>query len=345
MCVPVLKNTTRKWANEALQWNPDASPVRVRLFTSGSTGNPEPQDKTLGHLVEGARALGARIEETLPIGLNSLSRIVCSVPQQHMFGLETSVMLSLVHGIPVREGRPLLPEDVRALLGEQHDAAWFTTPLHLRAMVRAGAALQGCRIAVSSTMTLDTVLAAQSESLLGCPVLEVYGSSETGALATRRTALTRQWTPLQGVRLYPKDGQTLAEGSHFASPVTLGDRIAINAQGGFELLGRRDDIVKIAGRRTSFSALNVLLQSMPDLEDGVFFKSEGRDGEARLALIHSGPLSRTNAIAWLRDRIDPAFVPRTVIRVEKLPRNEVGKVPKAALESIYAEWSKSRGKS
>ena len=58
----------------------------------------------------------------------------------------------------------------------------------------------------------------------------------------------------------------------------------------------------------------------------------------RLVLIHAGePLDRAAAEAWLRERIDPVFLPRTIIRVERLPRTEGGKLPRAALDQIYAD--------
>jgi acyl-coenzyme A synthetase/AMP-(fatty) acid ligase len=170
----------------------------VRLYTSGSTGTPEPQVKTLGQLARGAQVLGVRLGQDIDGGLMALRSIVCSVPPQHMFGVETSVMLSLVHGIPVIDRCPLLPADVcSAFEGSEDGAAWVATPLHLRALVQSGNTMPHCRLIIASTMPLSPTLATQTESLVGAPVLEIYGSTETGAVATRRTAHTVRWHPLE----------------------------------------------------------------------------------------------------------------------------------------------------
>ena len=87
-------------------WLPDWHCTAALLYTSGSTGAPEPHPKTLLQLVSGALALGERLAQDVAGGLSAMRRLVCSVPPQHMFGFEASVMFPLVHGIPVSEGRP-----------------------------------------------------------------------------------------------------------------------------------------------------------------------------------------------------------------------------------------------
>lgn len=321
-----------------LAWAPDWDAPLVRLYTSGSTGSPEVQVKTIGQLTRGAQALAARLRDELGPQLNGVARIVCSVPPQHMFGLETSVMLSLVSGIPVQEGRPLLPGDVSAAIAAGDGAAaWIATPLHLRALAQAGETLEQCRLVIVSTMQLAPALARQCEAAVPAPVLEIYGSTETGALAMRRTATETPWRGLCGVRFESSAASTSVWGNHFTSPQVLADRIEVVADGSFVLLGRSGDLLKIAGRRASLSGLNLLLQDMPGLDDGVFFLPASDSSTARLVLIYAGAvLDRKAALTWLRSRIDPVFLPRVMIRVKQLPRSAAGKLPRAALEAIHS---------
>jgi len=322
-----------------LAWQPAWDAVAVVLHTSGTTGEPQPQAKTLLHLATGALLLGARLAEEIDGGLDGVGHLVCSVPAQHMFGLECSVMLSLVHGTPVLDRRPLLPADVVAAFDDVRRGAWIATPMHLRSLVRAGAALRGCAFAVVSTMPLGHALALQSEQLLAASVLEIYGSTETGALAMRRTARETRWSPLGGVSLAAVDGVTLGRGAHFASPVQLLDEIVVEASGAFTLLGRQADLIKIAGRRASLAGLNLLLQDLPGLGDGVFYLPPTGDPTERLCLIYSGPpLERTAARRWLRARLDPVFLPRDFIRLDRLPRSETGKLPLHSLDAAYSNW-------
>lgn len=324
----------------ALAWASPPGAQAIRLYTSGSTGTPQAQDRTIGQLVVGSRALTAAWTEHLDGDVDTLAGLVCSVPSQHMFGLEMATMLPLVHGVPVREGQPLLPADVcSAFAALDGGGIWIATPLHLRAMARAGARLPNCRLVVSSTMPLAPDLAAEVESLCKAPVVEIYGSTETGALATRRTALESSWRPLRGVRLAPGEEDTAVRGEHFMSPRRLGDRIELEPGGSFRLTGRQADMIKVAGRRASLAALNLLVASIPELGDAVLFQPADGGPTARLVLVHAGAALERRAVeALLRNRIDAVFLPRAIVRVDRLPRTTTGKLPLPALESVYREW-------
>ncbi len=322
-----------------LAWQPAWDDVSVMLYTSGSTGAPEPQPKTLLHLALGALTLGARLDRDVEGGRAAIDRIVCSVAPQHMFGLECSVMLPLMHGIAVLDRRPLLPADVRAAFAGAPASAWIATPMHLRSLVQSEETLPSCCVVIASTMPLAQAVARQSEQRVQAPVLEIYGSTETGALAMRRTARETRWRPLDGVQVEVGDGTTVARGSHFASPVKLLDELLLDAGASFTLLGRQADLVKIAGRRASLSGLNLLLQELPGLDDGVFYLPASDGPTERLCLIYSGPvLDRAEARRWLRARVDPVFLPRSFIRLERLPRSDNGKLRREALDRVFADW-------
>ncbi len=342
--VYVPEQETTLVSDAALSWTPQWDAPLLRLYTSGSTGVPEPQAKSLRQLACGAHVLGARLEQEVAGGLLALRRIVCSVPSQHMFGVETSVMLSLIHGIPVHDCRPLLPADVNAAFAQDAEGAgWIATPLHLRALVQSGMTVPHCRVVVASTMPLAQDVAVQAEALVAAPVLEIYGSTETGVVAMRRSARDRHWHPVLGVRIQPTSTGARVWGRHFSSPQLLADQIDLDAQGHFQLLGRRGDMIKIAGRRASLAGLNLLLQDLPGLSDGVLYMPDTGVPTERLVLIYAGSaLGRAATESWLRQRMDPVFMPRAMICVERLPRTENGKLPRAALDQIYASWLAQR---
>lgn len=326
-------------SDDQLAWQPAWQDTGVLLYTSGSTGSPEPQPKTMRQLGTGALVLGARLSHDIDGGLAAVQRIVCSVPPQHMFGLEASVMLSLVHGIPVLDRRPLLPADVQQAFADSPPAAWIATPLHLRSLVQMDLALQNCSVVIASTMPLTQTLAQQAEDRVHAPVLEIYGSTETGVVAMRRSARDADWLAVHEVRIEPVADGALAFGSHFASPAKLLDQVEPAPNRRFRLLGRQADLIKIAGRRASLAGLNLLLQDLPGLDDGVFYMPASGSPTERLVLIHAGaPLDRAAAEQWLRTRLDPVFMPRTIIHVDRLPRSDSGKLPRQALDQLYAAW-------
>lgn len=93
----------------------DASVVAIG-FTSGSTGAPTPNCKTwAGFRASTAQNLAA-LHDLWPAG--ALPSVVATVPPQHMYGMELSVLLPLIGPAAVHAARPFFPEDVARVLGE-----------------------------------------------------------------------------------------------------------------------------------------------------------------------------------------------------------------------------------
>ena len=320
---------------------PGEQPAAI-VFTSGSTGSPTPHVKSWGSLVRGALALGRHL------GLTATSRpsIVGTVPAQHMFGLETTVMLALQWCGAVDAGQPLLPFDIKAAVDATPAPRWLmTTPLHLHACVSDGIDLRGSlRGVISSTMPLDTGLAGCAEELLGCPVEEIYGCSETGMIAMRRSASGPTWTLCEGLRMETQDGATRVAGGHIEPPFALPDLVELAGQDSFRLLGRASDLIKVAGKRTSLEALNARLRKVPGVADGVFYVPsvpENRAGRPAAFVVAPGTTARA-ILAVLRKDLDPVFLPRPLYLVDALPRTANGKITRDGLEALARSMSARR---
>jgi hypothetical protein len=136
----------------------------------------------------------------------------------------------------------------------------------------------------------------------------------------------------------------LAAGPHIDPPVVLGDILDLQPDGRFEWLGRASDLVKVGGKRASLFALNLALTGIAGVHDGVvaFPPESGAAGDethpARrlVAFFVSESLGPSQVLAALRDRVDPAFLPRPIHRVERLPRDANGKLTQAALGGLFA---------
>lgn len=308
----------------------------IVLFTSGSTGRPQPHLKTWGALVGSTRAAGSRL------GVASLpgATIIGTVPQQHSFGFESIVMLALQHGLAVDASRPFYPGDVIACLAEApRPRILVTTPIHLRALLTDAAEVPPVDLVISATAPLAPQLAADAEKRFGAPLLEIYGCSETGQLASRRTVAGAEWECLDGVELQQTSGRTRASGAFIDSAALLGDVIELRDRRKFILHGRTADLINIAGKRTSLAHLNHHLNSIPGVVDGVFvMPDDSGDAPARLAAFVVAP-GRTAAelLAALRGRIDPIFLPRPLVLVGTLPRNIIGKLPRDAIQRFAAQ--------
>jgi len=266
---------------------------------------------------------------------HAMPHIVATVPPQHMYGMELSVLLPLLGPAGLHASRPFFPEDVaRALAETPAPRLLATTPVHLRALVESGVALPPLCGIVSATAPLSPELAAAAESRFACEVREVFGSTETCVIARRRTALETAWTPLPGVQVQPVPDGTLVQARHLPQPVTLADLVEVEADGRFHLRGRQADLLEIAGKRASLGDLTRHLLAIPGVDDGVMLQLDACEtrGLARVAALVVAPtLAEGDILAALRASIDPVFLPRPLKKVAALPRSETGKLPRAEL--------------
>ena len=332
----------------AIQWTVPQIPaaqLAAIVFTSGSTGTPLPYKKTWGRLARCVRDGAPRL------GLvdGRVHTLIGTVPAQHMYGFESTVLLALLSGNAFGAERPFYPADICAALdGVPQPRTLISTPLHLRALLASGLQLPAVELVVSATAPLEPTLACEVEARFRTRLLEIYGSTETGQIATRRTAQSPAWKLWPGVRLEARDAGVFAQGGHVEQTTLMCDVIEITGDEDFLLHGRTADLVNIAGKRSSFAYLNSQLQAIPGVVDGAFFLREadgGSTGVARLAAVVVAPsLTARQLTERLRRRVDPVFLPRPLLLVDELPRNATGKLPQQALLAFAERHAKRAGR-
>lgn len=291
-------------------------------FTSGSTGAPQPQAKTWAALIATARSSSDRFGERIAIA--------ATVPPQHMYGLETTVMMALVAGCAIDSALPFFAPDVAAALTRLPTPRLLvTTPLHLRSLA-AAAPWPLLKLVLSATAPLPLPLARAAEQALGAPVYEIYGCTEAGSLATRRTTREPLWRLYPGLRLEARDESHWLMSSYL-EPVQLSDRLQVEADGRFRLLGRGSDLVKVAGKRLDLNQLREALLALPGVRDAAVLMPDDAVATRPAALVVAPDTSEQTLLAALAKQFDPVFLPRPLKRVQALPRTGVGKVSRAAL--------------
>jgi acyl-coenzyme A synthetase/AMP-(fatty) acid ligase len=304
----------------------DADQLAAVLFTSGSTGRPQPHGRSWGDLVNSTLAAGRRL------GVASLqgASLLGTVPHQHSYGLESLLMLALQHGLVLHAGRPFYPADIVAeLAAAARPRVLVTTPVHLRVLLAECDDLPSVDLLLLATAPLSIELARTAEARFGAVLSEIYGCSEAGQIAARRTVLGDEWRCLEGIALRQDAVGTWASGVPIATETLLSDAIELLDAERFLLRGRIADLVNIAGKRTSLAHLNHHLNAIDGVVDGIFVASED-DGDAvhRLTAFVVAPgLGAETILAALRRRIDAAFLPRPLHLVDALPRNTLGKLP------------------
>jgi acyl-coenzyme A synthetase/AMP-(fatty) acid ligase len=314
------------------------------VFTSGSTGAPIAHPKTWAALVNSVQI------EAMQLGLRSSAHysVLGTVPPQHMYGFESTILMPLSNGFSVVSAQSFYPTDIcNALLELPEPRVLVTTPIHLRALLSAGLSLPKIDLIISATAPLSPQLAQQAEQAFGAPLREIYGSTESGQIAMRRTTESPEWTLFPGLHMQQMqanednepDPRMWISGGHLALPTPMNDAIEITGEGRFLLHGRMSDLINIAGRRSSLAYLNHHLNAIPGVQDGAFYMpSERNAGEVvRLtAFVVAPDLQVEDIMANLKVKIEAPFLPRPLYKVEQLPRNATGKLPDAAMAEMMA---------
>jgi acyl-coenzyme A synthetase/AMP-(fatty) acid ligase len=316
-----------------------AAQTAAIVFTSGSTGSPIAHRKSWGALVRSARA------EAVRLGLLDGRRhsIVATVAPQHMYGFESSVLCAMQSGAALTASHPFYPADICSALAEaSHPCMLVTTPIHLKALLASGLDIPSPDLVLSATAPMPPQLALAVEARLHAPLFEIYGSTETGQVASRRTTEGAEWTLYPGIELGVTDGSVWASGAHVEQPTPLADELELLTKERFLLHGRTADLINIAGKRSALGYLNHQLNAVPGVIDGAFFMPDEKEidggGVTRLMAFAVAPgMKAATLLAALRERIDSIFLPRPLVLLDCLPRNSTGKLPRETLQALAQE--------
>ena len=321
----------------------DGAMHAASLLTSGSTGVPQPHAKTWRTLVGDVAVAVERLCRVLERPSLEGLTLVATVPVQHSYGLESSVLLAMLGGAAFESGRPFFPADVaQTLASVPRPRALVTTPFHLKTLLLSGIELPPVDLILSATAPLSPQLAAQAEQATGGVLLEIYGSTESGQVATRRTTESEVWETFGQIRVHAEPGEGdgperfIFDGDFLPQPTPMADVLELLDERRFRLFGRANDLIHVAGRRSSLAHLNYHLNSIAGVDDGAFWlPDEVADGVVRpVAFVVAPTLTAGAIVAALRQRLEPVFVPRRVVQVKAFPREGTGKLTVRALREF-----------
>ncbi|MEX2489993.1 MAG: AMP-binding protein [Pseudomonadales bacterium] len=301
-------------------------PVAI-AFTSGTTGTPMPHPKPWGFLAVTGQLLGERF------GIAENSAVVGTVPSQHMYGLEMTILMALQCGATIYARLPFYPRDIHRCVSKLDKCVLVSTPVHLRAAMGSKLRSRPAKV-ISATAPLPEAVTKNIEQELGCPVEELYGCTESGSVATRRPINQSSWQLLPTMTLSQHGETTFVSAPHLMGDIELPDRIKIDEHG-FELLGRNADMLNVAGKRFSLNELTSLMMHIEGVDDAVAFLPEPRDDVERPAAVVVGTATSRYIAQQLASKVDAAFIPRPIVHVSEIPRNKTGKVVRANLIQVF----------
>lgn len=336
--------------NESIGWSVfDRDYDALEIYTSGSTGEPKPIAKSL-------RQIENELETIERLWGEDHSDIVIStVSHQHFYGMTFRLFWPFSSKRPFETHIRPCSEDVFHTLVKYNSYQLVTSPTHLSRLnpeLDWNAYRSKCNKVLSSAAPLSREASFNAFKTLGCEIYEIYGSSETGAVAWRCQQLTEEdalWKCFPEVESSygeKRNLKILSDYQREGCAFELSDLVEIDADGKFTLLGRLDRIVKVEGKRVSLNAIEQMLKQFKYIEDAKVLVLENRRVElaAVILLEDAGweSLRKNGRKALIKEyksalsrQIESVVIPRKWRFVESYPSDPQGKIPQVKLEKMF----------
>ncbi|MEM1249540.1 MAG: fatty acid--CoA ligase family protein [Acidobacteriota bacterium] len=321
-------------------------------LTSGSTGEPR------GVLTSEEQLLTDEAQLASTMELVPGDVFLATVPLSHSYGLASVALPPLL-----RDGSLLLPDasdplgTLRALRDGSATVA-PTVPAVLSGLVqRRGELSPSLRRVISAGAPLPPPTARAFLERFGQPVHVFYGASECGGITYDRPGQSgldgTLGTRVDGVELtlegdpdaarvvvrspavatgyHPDESQDLSSGRFLTADLGAldGDEL--------RLVGRVDDIINVKGKKVHPTTVESILREAPEVADVVVVAHEdGPETSLRAVVESSGPetFDRAALLRYCREHLAEHKVPRSLLVVRRLPRNERGKIDRQALVQL-----------
>ena len=326
-------------ADSVVHLQPDPKAGLLRIFTGGSTGSPQIWAKTVENIFFEAVFLARHFSIT------EQDCILATISPYHIYGLLFSVVLPLVSGATVIADTPSFPGEIAGAVREQGATILAAVPAHYRALRETK--IEGCRLrrAVSSAGMLAEADNQAFFSRNGVGIVEVYGSTETGGIATRNRSLgenhftafpTVDWKIIKsclGVRSPYISPDIALDGDGF---FITADRVE-TCNSGFLLKGRADSVTKVGGKRVDLEEIRMLIREQEEVVDCVVLSLPEPGGREHLiaALIQGRAVGTDLIKKNLAARLEPYALPRIIKTIDRIPLKENGKYDRQAIERLF----------
>lgn len=319
-----------------------AAGAEACLKTSGSSGEAQIMVKTAAQMEAEAAALA----EAVPFAREN-PVVVGSVSPQHMYGFTFRFALPLTMGWTLDRPQNVYPETLLAAAAAYEKTLWIASPAVLNRLgeARNWQALQG---RVAGIVSAGGVLPEATADLLeqhAVRPFEIYGSTETGVIASRRFG--REWRPFAAVAVgQSEDGALWAESPWTAGRFQTADLIEPQADG-FLLLGRRDRIIKFEDKRVSLNQIENDLLAHEWVADAFCAPHPQHKRVAVWAALNAAGIEalrekgRAQVAAALKTHLaatqDTVALPRYWRFAVELPRNAQSKITAADFQTAFTQ--------
>jgi long-chain acyl-CoA synthetase len=292
----------------------------ITFASSGSTGEPVMYTHSWATTAQEMDAQ-ARL-------FSGRKRVLGLVGPRHIYGFLFCALLPRWLGVPFVDIRAVAPTGLAAAARSGDLVVGF--PMRWDLEVATGA-WRSDIVATTSTGPIQaaTVMALRERGL--ARMVEVYGSSETGGIAWRDEPADvlrpyAHWSLRQDGQLERADPQTPGGKLIFEAPDTL-----VARQHGFDVAGRRDGKVQVAGSNVSCCHVARVIEQHPDISACAVRLMRADEGARLKAFVVLKNINEQDVVLpalrlWMQTRLSVPETPMDWVLGTALPRDAHGKL-------------------
>ena len=330
------KEHDEKWI-EFLKSNKIDENMNINFYTSGFTGFPKLIEKTLKQFEAEALKIIGEFGENLKDSI-----FAYSVPHYHSYGFVFDFLVPYILELKFLDNRINYLETLNNF-EEYKEITFITNPAFLKRIDKSSLKIKSKWYIFSSTGALDKETSDLCIETFNTDAIEIYGSTEGGGMAYRKKSEKDLWTRLKIVKLKVNENGSLFCSSGYTGEglwVHVGDVVDMKNENEFELLGREDSIVKIEGKRISVQQIDRQILQDKNFIDSytIYCKSDKREYAASFIVLKDANANKDNMRKYIKDYLRGYFekivIPKKIYFIERIPRNELGKIERKKLDEI-----------
>jgi acyl-CoA synthetase (AMP-forming)/AMP-acid ligase II/thioesterase domain-containing protein len=334
--------------------------TRLLLHTSGTTDRPKVAP------LSGANLRASIAHQRRCFALTAADRFLCLAPLYHLHGFASALAQLAAGGsvvCPAGFDACAFPEWLR-----EFRPTWYTggPALHRAvASLAAGAGGLPCdslRMVRSSSAALENGVRESLERLLGVPLLDSYGLTETGTVAANPLSPLPRKPGSCGVSAGPEiailgpDGEIAVRGPNVIAGYLddaaanaeafrdgwflTGDLGHLDEDGYLFVTGRRKDVINRGGAKLMPAEIEAALMAHPRVAEaaafGVPHAGLGEEVEAVVVLRASAAITESELRAYAAERLADFKIPRRIHFTSAIPLTSTGKPRRADLPALFA---------
>lgn len=342
-----------RWLDITDQASPETSPVpelkeldfQLEFWTSGSTGHPKQINKQFSQLL-----LEVELLEKAFGPLSGPGPVLSTVSHTHIYGFLFRLLWPFLTSRSILTQGCQDPLALKSALQKHPGAILIASPAHLSRLPELldVNALPLPRCIFSS----GGPLAKMDAEKWPAPLVEIYGSTESGGIAHRQPKLDENWTPFPDYALsQDPDGALCLEGPRAslpdgASKLRMEDGVEFLPSGQFRLQDRLDRVIKFFEKRISLPQMEKALEQHPQISQAHVLLLETPRKMLGAALVVKGSFEEKALIQELKEHLAQTFEASTLPKrwrfLQEMPVNARGKRDEGRIREVLERPQQSQ---